>query len=115
MGRKTEKQTVEAENKRLLDLYLPGSSDPNATTLLCLRAAELNEALTNLWDRIKAEGEVVKDMTGNGYEITKENPAMKSYNVTIRNYNAVLRRLSELSGTDRTVTNPVLKYIEENE
>ena len=53
--------------------------------------------LENLRKIIETEGAVIKTVNGNGFETYTENPAQKSYNTMIRNYNATLKQLSELA------------------
>lgn len=42
------------------------------------------------------KGEVITEMQQGDYSIMRENPALKSYNTTIKNYQALLKQITEL-------------------
>lgn len=63
---------------------------------LIKRAAFMMATLDALEQDIKDNGPVITSTNGNGFEVTQENPAQKSYNVMIRNYNGVIKALFEM-------------------
>ena len=62
---------------------------------LYTEAAFMEFALSELQDEIKATGTVYEAVNGNGFTVIQENPAQKSYNTTIKNYNATMKILIE--------------------
>ena len=53
----------------------------------------MNETLSKLSEIINAEGTIISRVNGNRVETLGENPALKSYNNTIRNYSTTCRTL----------------------
>ena len=56
----------------------------------------MEKTLKKLQKTIREEGAIIKTRNGNGFEVTVENPAVKSYNTTLRNYNGTLKHLVDL-------------------
>lgn len=56
-----------------------------------------NKTLKKLKKKVDEDG-VVVTMPQGDYEIERENPALKSYNTSIKNYQNLLKQLSELFG-----------------
>ena len=56
----------------------------------------MEKTLKKLQKIIREEGAIIKTKNGNGFEVTVENPAVKSYNTTLRNYNGTLKHLVDL-------------------
>lgn len=62
---------------------------------LYTEAAFMEATLSELQEQIKTNGAVFTAKNGNGFEITQEHPAQKSYNAMIRNYNGIMKTLIE--------------------
>lgn len=56
----------------------------------------MDKTLNKLHQIIKDEGAIAEKINGNGFKVREENPALKSYNAMIRNYNATLKHLLDL-------------------
>lgn len=59
------------------------------------RAVFLNKTLDDLEKEINESG-VITVMQQGDYEIERENPALKSYNTTIKNYTALIKQLFDM-------------------
>lgn len=55
----------------------------------------INQTLAELKKEIKEKG-VVTDMSQGSYSIKRSNPALNTYNITIKNYNALISKLNDL-------------------
>lgn len=53
--------------------------------------------LDELKNNIKENGAILHTVNGNGFEVITENPAQKSYNSMIKNYNLTVKQLSDLA------------------
>lgn len=60
------------------------------------QAAFMFATLTELQETVNADGAIVTCVNGNGFEVKMENPAQKSYNIMIKNYNATIKILVDL-------------------
>lgn len=60
------------------------------------QAAFMSVTLYELQEIVKAEGAIIEMINGNGIKTVAENPAQKSYNIMIKNYNAVIKILIDL-------------------
>ncbi len=59
------------------------------------KAEFMEETLKELQIKVKTDG-VVTEMCQGEYTIERENPALKSYNTTIKNYTAVIKQLNDM-------------------
>lgn len=59
------------------------------------KAEFMEDTLNQLQNRIKENG-VVTSMCQGSYNIDRANPALQAYNVTIKNYNSVIKQLVDL-------------------
>ena len=89
----TIKERQNKEYKRLKALLKPlGEEKLKAVDGMIQRAAFMRIALEDLEDVIDREG--VLDLFEQGdYTYNREHPAMKSYNQTIKNYNATMKQI----------------------
>lgn len=76
---------------------IEGSKRELALSLLD-KAEFLEEVLAELKAKVKADG-VVTEMCQGEYSIDRENPALKSYNATIKNYASIIKQLSDMIPT----------------
>ena len=53
------------------------------------------DTLNKLKEKVEKDG-VVTEMCQGSYNIDRENPALKSYNTTIKNYQALIKQITEL-------------------
>lgn len=77
--------------------------------LSCLEFME--DTLKKLEKKVKKEGAVVTTTNGNGFEVTAENPAQKSYTALVGKYNAMLKTLIDLLPSDGAENNPLLEFV----
>lgn len=59
------------------------------------KAEFMEETLKELQIKVKTDG-VVTEMCQGDYTIERENPALKGYNTTIKNYTAVIKQLNDM-------------------
>lgn len=62
---------------------------------LCKEAVFMELTLMELQKKIEEDGAVIETTNGNGFKVKQENPATKSYNTMIRNYNGIMKTLVE--------------------
>lgn len=55
--------------------------------------------LKKLKEKVEKDG-VVTEMCQGNYNIDRENPALKSYNTTIKNYQALIKQITDLLPTE---------------
>lgn len=77
---------------------------------LLWNAAFMAITLEELQEKVIAEGVVVTETNGNGFKVTQENPAQKSYNTIIKNYNATIKQLAEIC-PDVTASNKLMELM----
>ena len=89
------KDRQKKEYKRLIKLFDGISSEKlKAVDGMIQRAAFMRVALEDLEDVVDKEG--VLDLFEQGdYTYNREHPAMKSYNQTVKNYNATMKQIVE--------------------
>lgn len=80
---------------RMLFKDMPGNQ-AKLNSDLFEQAAFMKVTLEELRERINTEGAVIKGKNGNGFNISQEHPAQKSYNTMIKNYLAVMAKLNEM-------------------
>lgn len=62
---------------------------------LIQNAAFQSATLEELQAQIKADGAVITVKNGNGFDVTQEHPAQKSYNTMYKNYLSTVKQLAE--------------------
>ena len=63
---------------------------------LIANAAFMAITLEDLQEDIIEKGTVITGINGNGFEVSQENPAQKSYNTMINRYASVIKQLQDL-------------------
>ena len=63
------------------------------------KAEFLEQTLQELQEKITAGG-VVTEMCQGAYNIERANPALQAYNITIKNYTAIIKQLNDMLPTD---------------
>ena len=56
----------------------------------------MGQTLSRLRTTIRKEGAVGTIVNGNGFEVTQEHPAQKSYNTMIKNYTSTVKILNDM-------------------
>lgn len=59
-------------------------------------AAFMAVTLEDLQAEVNKKGAIIRQKNGNGFNVTQESPAQKSYNVMIGKYTAVVAKLDEM-------------------
>lgn len=100
---KSKKSLIKKEKARLEKIFNGIAPDKK---ILCEKlignAAFMAITLELLQEDINLNGPVITGINGNGFEVTSENPAQKSYNTMINRYGAVIKQLEELLPDDKT-------------
>lgn len=65
------------------------------------KAEFMEKTLKTLQQKVKEVGVVTKMCQG-AYEIDRENPALRSYNTTIKNYTSVIKQLNDMLPAENT-------------
>ena len=91
------------KNINLSELKIIFSKDDNARNTLALslldKAEFLETTLQSLKTKVNKLG-VITSMCQGAYDIDRENPALKSYNTTIKNYTNVIKQLNDMLPKD---------------
>ena len=94
MGKNTEKKLPNIN--KIKETFEKVNNNKRELALALLQKAEfLEETLKKLEAEIKKSG-VITTMCQGDYDIERENPALKSYNTTIKNYTSVVKQLSDM-------------------
>ena len=92
-----------ADIKDLRKVFEAINDEKSKLALSLLDKAEfLEETLQELKARVKLDG-VVTEMCQGDYTIERENPALKSYNTTVKNYTSVIKQLNNMLPTKEIV------------
>ena len=63
------------------------------------KAEFMEDTLSKLQKKVQQDG-VVTSMCQGNYDIDRENPALRSYNTTIKNYTSVIKQLNDMLPSD---------------
>lgn len=75
------------------------------------QAAFMEVTLDDLQQTINEEGPVIESTNGNGFEVTQEHPAQKSYNIMIRNYNNIIKTLVDMLPEDKGEKDDLTEFL----
>ena len=105
------KKTVNIKDLRNVFEKMNDNRSKLALSLLD-KAEFMEDTLEKLQDRIKENG-VVTSMCQGAYNIDRANPALQAYNVTIKNYNSVIKQLADLlpDNVSKVEGEDLLKFI----
>lgn len=78
---------------------------------LYTQLAFMDATLKELKEQIETEGAVITGVNGNGFEVTSEHPAQKSYNAIIKNYNTVMKSLIDLLPEKQREDDELMSFI----
>ena len=82
--------------KTLKETFEKMNNDKSKLALSLLdEACFCGDTLKKLKEKVEKDG-VVTEMCQGEYSIDRENPALKSYNTTIKNYQALIKQITEL-------------------
>ena len=91
-----KKKVEEIDLDGLRIIFEQRADEKSKLALDLLKRAEFMRAtLVCLEDRVKKDG-VVTEMSQGSYSIDRENPALKSYNTTIKNYTSIIKQIVDL-------------------
>lgn len=82
---------------------------------LCQEAAFMNQTLKELKENIAENKAIMTYINGNGFDVIGENPALKSYNVTIKNFNATIKLLADLLPANAAESDILMNFIKDKE
>ena len=71
----------------------------------------MDETLTDLQRQVREDGPIATFVNGNGFEITQEHPAQKSYNTMIKNYNSTIKILADMLPKDAEQKDELLDFL----
>ena len=107
---RTEKRNKNLEDlKKAVDL-IDDNKKCFAVNLL-KRVEFMGETLDSLEKQIKKEGAVITSTNGNGFNVTNEHPAQKSYNVMIGKYNAMVKTIIDMIPDGSKEGDELLEFI----
>lgn len=85
-----------ADLSELKKIFSEKNNARNTLALSLLDKAEfLEQTLQNLKEQVNVAG-VITIMCQGAYDIDRENPALKSYNTTLKNYTNVIKQLNDM-------------------
>ena len=95
---KTQKQRrINKEKNKLIKLF---EEIPENQKKLCEKlidnAAYMAVTLEDLQQIVTEEGAVIKKKNGNGFIVTQEHPAQKTYTALVKTYATTVKQLSEI-------------------
>lgn len=102
-----------ADIKSLRTVFENTNDNKSKMALSLLDKAEfLNKTLFDLEKKIEEDG-VVTIMIQGSYSIERENPALKSYNTTVKNYSSVIKQIVDLlpESANKQAGEDLLKFI----
>ena len=107
-----KKTTVDIKSLRAVFESINDNKSKLALSLLD-KADFMNTTLLELEQKVKDDG-VVTEMVQGSYVIERENPALRSYNTTIKNYASVIKQIVDLlpESANKQVGEDLLKFIE---
>lgn len=90
-------EEIKKRQRRLKRIFANISSDKKKLVEdLIQNAAFMECTLIELQAEIRENGPVTTSVNGNGFEVTSESAAQKSYNTTINRYSSIIKQLTEL-------------------
>lgn len=109
---KTKEERISVELRKFKGFCKNLSKDrKNIAVKLCQKAAFMEVTLEDLQAQINKEGAVVTARNGNGFEVTSENPAQKTYNTMIKNYNATIKALVDLMPEGAAANDELISFV----
>lgn len=98
---KAKKDSLKADLNEIKKIFEAEDNEKNTLALSLIdEAIFLKETLKKCKADVRANG-VTTIMVQGSYTIERENPALKSYNVSIKNYKSLIDRIIELLPTGK--------------
>lgn len=96
MATKKTTKTIKL-NKDIKELrkIFENEENPGLALMLLDKAEFLETTLLDLRRKVEETG-VVTEMCQGSYSIDRENPALRSYNTTIKNYTSIIKQLNDM-------------------
>ena len=111
---KTKEELISAEIRKLKRIFK--NLDKDAKTFaekLIKKAAFMDVTLEELQRKVADEGTIVTAVNGNGFEVTMEHPALKTYNTMIKNYIQTMKQLADFLPEDTEELDELTSFIKE--
>lgn len=93
-----KKKALDIKDLKLIFEEMDNGKSKLALSLLD-KAEFMEDTLKKLQKKVKDDG-VVTSMCQGNYDIDRENPALRSYNTTIKNYTSVIKQLNDMLPSD---------------
>ena len=90
--KKIDYKDLKSLEKTFIDM---GTDKAKLGLSLIEEANFLGQLLVDLKKKVNEEG-VVTEMCQGSYSINRENPALRSYNISIKNYQSLVKQITEL-------------------
>lgn len=71
----------------------------------------MSETLSELQRQVREDGPITSQISGNGFELVKENPAQASYNQMFKNYNATIKTLTDMLPKDDHTKDDLIDFL----
>ena len=112
-GDKREEAAKKIKRQLLARFKGCGTDTKKTAEKLAERAAFMAVTLDELEADIAENGAVITAVNGNGFEVRQENPAQKSYNIMIKNYNSTIMALDKLAKENgaASAADPLMDFI----
>ena len=103
---KLKKETRIKKFIEKLKLFFKDLSEDEETLAMALieEIAFMKITMEDLKEEVNLNG-VITEMTQGEYSISRENPALKSYNTTVQRYNASIKQLDEFLNKNTDINN----------
>lgn len=71
----------------------------------------MSETLADLQRQVREDGAVTTLKNGNGFNITQEHPAQRSYNQMLKNYNSTIKALVDLLPKNESQNDSLMDFL----
>lgn len=90
---------------------LVDSSHKELAKKLYKRICFMDKTLNALEKQVREEGAVITTVNGNGFDVTTEHPAQKSYNTMIGRYNAMVKSLVDMIPSGESDSDELMDFL----
>lgn len=109
---KTKEERIKSELRKFKGFCRNlGKDRKNIAEKLCQKAAFMEVTLEDLQNQINEEGAILEEKNGNGFVVKMENPAQKSYNTMIKNYNAIIKTMADLMPEGAAANDDLMNFV----
>lgn len=116
MEKTLKDKAIAKEESKIKELFkdLPKENKKLCEGLI-QNTAFMTITLRELQEDIKENGAVITTTGGNGFEVVKDNPAIKTYNTMIARYTAAIKQLAEMLPDSETAAGKeILDFLNSN-